>query len=338
MKKKILVALISVVVLIATGAATLGYFRMHNDEQRIAAGTLTDDPPRIILDKLDDGYLWEIRLLAHFGNASAQAVLGARYQYGLGVSVDAVQMLQNYLEAAEKGNHTAQLMLGRLYDPYQYYEFMTTEITQSTIDSVIKSPSGNILLTSKSGDAKNWYQRSAAQGNVEAMVMLGELLVKETRMADDNITEAAEWFLKAAENENLYGQLRIGEMYVDGYGVNEDVDKGIYWLKKAAEQGIVEAELALGMEYETGHTMVRDIQKAAEWYLLAAQHGNSSAQRNIGKLYANGEGVPRDYVEAYVWLSRAAAQGAPSAAQARDSLESRMTPSQVETAQRNASL
>lgn len=338
MKKKILVALISVVVLIATGAATLGYFRMHNDEQRIAAGTLTDDPPRIILDKLDDGYLWEIRLLAHVGNASAQAVLGARYQYGLGVSVDAVQMLQNYLEAAEKGNHTAQLMLGRLYDPYQYHEFMTTEISQSTINSVIKSPSGNILLTTKSGDAKNWYQRSAAQGNVEAMVMLGELLVKETRMADNNITKAAEWFLKAAKNENLYGQLLIGEMYVDGYGVNEDVDKGIYWLNKAAEQGSVEAELALGMEYETGHTMVRDIQKAAEWYLLAAQHGNSAAQRNIGKLYANGEGVPRDYVKAYVWLSRATAQGAPSAAQARDSLESRMTPSQVETAQRNASL
>lgn len=338
MKKKILMVLVIVVVLIVVGAATLGYFRIHTDEQRIAASAPTDKPPIIVLGALDGAYLSEVRLLAHAGNAAAQTVLGARLQYGLGVPANIVLMLQNYRAAAGAGGRTAQLMLGRFYDPYQDNDFMTTTFTQSTVNSVIKSPSGEILLTANSADAKNWYQQAASNGSVAAMVMLGTLFEKEERMADDNIVKAAKWFQQAAEHGNRYGELNIGEMYVGGYGVNKDEDKGIAWLKKAAAQGSVDAELDLGTEYETGHAMIRDSQKAAKWYLLAAQHGNPFAQRDIGMFYAKGEGVPRDCVEAYVWLDKAAAHGAPSAANARDSLESLMTPSQLETAQRKASL
>lgn len=336
--KKIVVALVIPLVLIAGGVITYGYLRIHADEQRVAASAPTDEPPDIVLGKFDGAYLSEIQLLANAGNAAAQTVLGARHQYGLGAPVNIVLMLDNYRAAAGQGNQTAELMLGRLYDPYQDNAFMTTIFNQSSVDSVIKSSSGKILLTANSSDSKSWYQRSAAQGNVEAMVMLGVLFEKEERMADNNITKAAKWFEKAAERGNIYGKLHIGEMYVGGYGVTKDEDKGISWLKRAAAQGSVEAELDLGTEYETGHAMIRDSQKAAKWYLLAAQHGNPYAQRDIGMFYAKGEGMPRDYVKAYVWLNKAAASGAPSAAQARDSLESIMTPSQMEAAQRKASL
>lgn len=336
MKIKIPIALIIVAVLVVASAATLGYFRIHTDEQHIAASAPTDKQPSILLGTLDGAYLLEVRLLARAGNAAAQTVLGARYQYGLGAPKNVALMLQNYRAAATTGDQTAQLMLGRLYDPYQDNDFMT--LTEPNLDSVIKSPSGEILLTANSTDAKNWYQKAANKGNVAAMVMLGVLFEKEERKADDYIVKAAEWFQRAAENGNLYGELNIGEMYVGGYGVNQDEDKGIMWLQKAAAQGSVEAELDLGVEYENGSAMLRDSQKAAKWYLLAARHGNSSAQRDIGMLYAKGKGVPRDYVEAYVWLDRAAAHDAPSAANARDSLESLMSPGQLEAAQRKASL
>jgi len=157
MKMKILMVLVIVVVLIVTGAATLGYFRIHTDEQRIAASTPTDKPPTIVLGPIDGTYLSEVRLLARAGNAAAQTVLGARHQYGLGVPAIVVLMLQNHRAAAGAGDQTAQLMLGRLYDPYQDNEFMTTTFTQSTVNSVIKSSSGEILLTANSADAKNWY-------------------------------------------------------------------------------------------------------------------------------------------------------------------------------------
>lgn len=326
--------LIIVIALIVVGAATFGYTRIYADEQRIAAGAPTDRSPNIVLGALDGAYLSEVQLLARAGNASAQTVLGARYQYGLGVPANVVLMLQNYHAATGAGDPVAQLMLGRLYDPYQDNGSMT----DSAGNFVIQSPSGEILLTGSSADAKKWYQQAASKGNVAAMVMLGVLFEKEERMADGNIATAAKWFQRAAEHGNLYGELNIGEMYVDGYGVNKDKDKGIAWLEKAAAQGSVDAEFDLGMAYEDDQAMLEDRQKAAKWYLLAAQHGNPFAQRNIGMLYAKGDGVPRDYVEAYVWLNKAAAYGAPSAANARDSLETLMTPSQLETAQRKASL
>src|SRR5690348_3540394 len=92
MKKKIFAMLVVVVVLIAAGAATFGYFRIHADEQRVAVSAPTDKPPNIMLDGLDDAYLLEIRLLARAGNVAAQTVLGVRHQYGLGVPVNVVLM------------------------------------------------------------------------------------------------------------------------------------------------------------------------------------------------------------------------------------------------------
>jgi hypothetical protein len=333
MKKKILFLLAIVAVLIAVGAAAFGYFRILADEQRIVDNALNENSPSIALGTLDGAYIAEIRLLAIAGNTSALTVLGARYQYGLGLPVNPTLMLRNYHAAAQKGAPTAQLMLGRLYDPYRFYDFMTIIYTESSVYDVIKSESGEILLKTDSSDAKSWYRRAADQGNSSAMVMLGMLYEKEERMADSNIVTAAKWFQRAAECGNREGQLRIGQMYVGDYGVSKDEDKGIAWLKKAAAQGSVEAELDLGMEYENGHAMIRDSQNAAKWYLLAAQHGNPFAQRNIGLFYAKGVGVPRDYVAAYLWLNKAAAQGAPYAAEARDVLESIMTPSQLEKAQ-----
>lgn len=122
-------------------------------------------------------------------------------------------------------------------------------------------------------------------------------------------------------------------MYINGYGVKKDEDKGIEWLKKSAAQGNIDAELSLGTEYQNGQMMIRNTQEAAKWYLLAAQHGNSLAQRDIGMLYAKGIGVPRDYIQAYIWLNKAAAHDAFSAAEARNGLELLMTPSQIEEAQ-----
>jgi TPR repeat protein len=331
MSWKAISALIVVGIAIATVAAAFGYFRLQTDEQQIVAATISDTSPIIVLNVLDGPYLSETRLLADHSSAVAQTVLGARYQYGLGVPGNPVLMIQNYRAAATKGNPTAELMLGRLYDPYLYANFIT--INNATMAEEIHGVSGEILLTKNDLDAKNWYSKSAAQGNVAAEVMLGNLFEKEERMDDNNIVIAAGWYQKAAEQGDVVGELKIGNMYVGGYGVSKDEDKGIEWLKKAAAQGNVEAELSLGVEYESGHAMIRDNQKAAKWYLLAAQHGDYFAQRDIGMFYAKGIGVPRDYVKAYVWLNKAAAHDAPSAAETRNSLELLMTPSQLEEAQ-----
>ena len=87
--------------------------------------------------------------------------------------------------------------------------------------------------------------------------------------------------------------------------------------------------------------------KAVRWYRLAADQGFADAQYNLGNMYANGQSVPQGYVEAHKWANLAASRDtgddrekaatrSRSAADARDSLATRMTPAQVAEAQRRA--
>ena len=67
---------------------------------------------------------------------------------------------------------------------------------------------------------------------------------------------------------------------------------------------------------------------------LAAEQGNAAAQGNLGAMYSRGEGVPKDFVTAYMWRNLAAAQGNEIAKEARDALETLMTPAQIAQAQK----
>jgi TPR repeat protein len=60
-------------------------------------------------------------------------------------------------------------------------------------------------------------------------------------------------------------------------------------------------------------------------------------------MYAEGHGVPQDYVEAYKWLTLAASRSPDSekesrdlAAKSRDLLATKMTPAQIEEAEKLA--
>ena len=73
-----------------------------------------------------------------------------------------------------------------------------------------------------------------------------------------------------------------------------------------------------------------------EWTPLAEQ-GNTLAQFNLGVMYDNGRGVLQDYVRANMWFNIAASSGdSENASKNRDIVAKRMTPSQIETAQRLA--
>ena len=62
-----------------------------------------------------------------------------------------------------------------------------------------------------------------------------------------------------------------------------------------------------------------------------------SAQYNLGVMCENGHGVVQDYVRAHMWFNIAASQGGTeNATKNKDTAAKRMTPSQIETAQRLA--
>ena len=106
--------------------------------------------------------------------------------------------------------------------------------------------------------------------------------------------------------------------------------------KPLAEQGDAVAQFLLGAMYDEGHGVPQDEKTAVKWYTLAAEQGDASAQGNLGVMYAFGTGVLKDYIYAHMWGNIAASIGGKDKGKVRDFVEKKMTPSQIETAQKLA--
>ena len=131
-------------------------------------------------------------------------------------------------------------------------------------------------------------------------------------------------------------QFNLGSRYARGDGVRKNVDQALKWYHLAAAQGDSGAELNLGALYEAGEGVPKDLAMARKWYLLAADQGLDGAQYNLGRVYSLGLGVSKDNVEADKWFSLAAASGFTEAAEARKSVEAKMSREQVAEAQKLA--
>jgi TPR repeat protein len=86
-----------------------------------------------------------------------------------------------------------------------------------------------------------------------------------------------------------------------------------------------------------------DDTEAVRWFRQAAEQGYAAAQLMLGAMYKEGKGVQPDYVQAHVWFNLGAARFPTSEAevhelvsQARAYLATKMSPSQVATAQKLA--
>ena len=120
-----------------------------------------------------------------------------------------------------------------------------------------------------------------------------------------NLSEAAVWYRKAAEQGHADAQNSLGSMYQFGEGVPQDNAKAVRWYQKAMDQGLGEAYTNLGYMYDGGLGVKQDKQKAVKLYLTGAEKGSLNAMLNLGVSYWKGEGVSKDLVEAYKWLDLA---------------------------------
>jgi TPR repeat protein len=92
--------------------------------------------------------------------------------------------------------------------------------------------------------------------------------------------------------------------------------------------------------YSYGHGVPQNYREAANWCRRAADQGNPEGEYLLGLMYDKGQGVPRDFFQAYKWLNLAAARVSGDRRdlfyRIRDSVATKMTPDQIETAQRVA--
>ena len=117
---------------------------------------------------------------------------------------------------------------------------------------------------------------------------------------------------------------------------NGDYATALREWKPLAEQGYYNAQNNLGVMFDSGRGVPQDYKTALKWFRLAAEQGNARAQYNLGFMYDDGKGVIQDNAYAYMWYNIAASSGDKEAAEQRDNVAKKMTPSQIETAQKLA--
>ena len=135
-------------------------------------------------------------------------------------------------------------------------------------------------------------------GDAEAQFSLGLQFASRAGGVQD-YAQAAEWYLKAAEQSHCLAQFNIGVMYSKGQGVPRNDAEAQIWFRKAAHQGNARAQFSMGMSH-----------------YRASLEGLS-------------KDAPEARVEAYKWFQLADAQGCVGSASARESVNLSMSREEV---------
>ena len=98
---------------------------------------------------------------------------------------------------------------------------------------------------------------------------------------------------RLAERGSDGAQVILAGMYLRGEGgVARDDRQAAEWYEKAALQGNAYAQMKLGDLYESGQGVEKNAAIAADWREKAADRGNVKAQQLLGQMYLEGNGVP----------------------------------------------
>lgn len=116
-----------------------------------------------------------------------------------------------------------------------------------------------------------------------------------------------------ANGGNAPARFTLGFLYLNGYGVPKDLNKGLELYELSAAQGYAEAQYNLGVIYDNGSDVPRDYEEALKWYSLAATQGHAKAEYNLASLYLSGLGTEQNFPLGVKWLKLSALHGASAA-------------------------
>jgi TPR repeat protein len=97
---------------------------------------------------------------------------------------------------------------------------------------------------------------------------------------EQNLDTALEWFMKGVSKGDGTALWGVGEVHA----AKSQYKEAFEWYMKAAAQGDSDGEYRLGFCYELGQYVAKDIPKAIEWYTRAAKKGHNDAKEALGEL------------------------------------------------------
>lgn len=141
-------------------------------------------------------------------------------------------------------------------------------------------------------------QMEAQNGNMLATFDLGRMHADGLGVEIDN-EKAQECYKQALDGflfiENKkswkYIEYRIGKMYAQGLGTNQNYELAADWLNKSVAEKYKFAEYSLGSLYYYGHGVEQCYEKAFELYLRSAKQDFPYANFEVAKMFCSGIGT-----------------------------------------------
>lgn len=245
--------------------------------------------------------------------------IGMMYLNGKGTDIDLECAEKYLLLSADSNNYKAQYMLGKLYQSdnkkdLQKAEKVLIKGAENAQDKtgLCEYSLGKLYLSQERYDkAASYLERSAAKDNYYAAYTLGKLYqeqLNDNALAEKHLMHAAEhkddvmgiaayrlgklylsfqdkrkalqYFIKAADKDNVYGMYAAGKILLDSRKSTE-VSKGIRYLSSAADKDFEPAIYTLGKYYSSFNNT-----KAKEYLKRSAfEYNDPNAQYILGKVY-----------------------------------------------------
>lgn len=170
--------------------------------------------------------------------------------------------------------------------------------------------------------AREWAERAANFGSVEGMYQYAQMLDAGIGGAADR-PGARQWFERAGEERSAEAAFQAGMMWAAGEGGPASDTQAAGWLRRAAESGYGPAQGQYGLMLYQGRGVEQDFESAAHWFREGGLRGDTESQFLYAYVLLRGEGVEQSYEESYRWTLIAAQDrfGAPVYNPDRDRLQ-----------------
>jgi TPR repeat protein len=275
---------------------------------------------------------------ANKGNVLALYALGSLYEKGLGCNIDYNKAAKYYKESL-KGFLQIEKIKSKAYIEYRigkiYSEGKGTEQDylnaakwyQKAVESNHKYAQyslGILYFNNKlPGDRKDnlykalsLFKKSSENGNAFASYELAKIFEKgneidrDLKMSNYYYSLALDGFITMFNNrEDDKLAYRIGRMFYDGKGTDQNLNMAFLYFEKAANLNNSYAQFTLAKMMLNQNLEFFNPDIALFWLNKSASQGNQFSQYALGKMYLYGKYVKKDEEKALYWLKMSAEQG-----------------------------
>ena len=229
-------------------------------------------------------------------NGSILYKIGKLYYEGKGCEKDVELAYKYFMKSAECKNKNAYYALGKTcsdktsphYDPVraeQYYikaynEYTDSETGESHAPSYLK-------------------------------IAMADLYANQENDKIYDIDKAIDIYKECIEtNADSMAMFKLGSLYLNGKGVDENVELGLKYINAAIAAGNKFVKITMAGIYSDSNNKLYNMDKAIELYKDCAENDSDSfSMFRLGSIYFNGNGVEKNTVLGLQYLDHAAKSG-----------------------------